>query len=72
MAANASKNSECAIQGCEGKVVQMDNLFLHTLGADKKKPDFSEFIECEVWRCTRCGNIQLYGADIPIRVPRGR
>jgi len=69
MAKNA-KNG-CVIQGCGGEAIQIKNLFLHTLGPDKNRPDFGEFIECEVWKCTKCGNIQLYGAEEPIKVPRG-
>ena len=66
----AQKN--CVIQGCGGEATQISNPFLHTLGRDKTRPDFGEFIECEVWRCTKCGNIQLYGAEASIKVPTRR
>jgi len=61
---------KCAIDGCGGRAVQTGNLFLHTLGSDPKtKPDFGEFIECLVWRCNKCGNIQLYSYEEIIKVP---
>lgn len=60
----------CAIDSCGGRAVQISNLFLHTLGYDPKtRPDFSEFVECHVWRCTKCGNIQLYSDEEIIKVP---
>lgn len=60
----------CGIQGCGGEAVQISNLFLHTLGPDPKtKPDVNEFVECQAWRCTKCGNIQLHGAEATVKVP---
>lgn len=62
----------CATAGCNGEVMQIDNLFLHTLGPDPRvNPDFSLFVECLVWKCTKCGSIQLYSNGEIIKAPSG-
>ena len=62
----------CSIAGCGGQVQPLQNLYLHTLGGDKSKADLSEFIECEVKRCARCGNLQISAADTPFKVDARR
>ena len=61
---------QCAARDCQGNVTQWRNVFLHTLGPDNRvKPDFGEFVECEIWRCSSCESIQLFAKDSLVRVP---
>ena len=57
----------CTIAGCGGKLHPNQNLYLHTLGGNISRADLGEFIECEVQRCGKCGHIQLFAAETPIR-----
>ena len=58
---------KCALEGCGGESQQITNLYLHTLGGDLRKADFGEFVECNVWRCTKCGHTQLFTSGEHIR-----
>jgi len=57
----------CTVAGCGGQINPFRNLYLHTLGGDIARADLGEFIECEVKRCGKCGHIQLFAAETPIR-----
>ncbi len=64
--------NKCAIARCGGDAVQIENIFLHTLGSNPKiTPDFSLFVECRAWRCIECGYIQLFSNGEVIKVPSG-
>jgi hypothetical protein len=57
----------CPIEGCDGEMHPLQNLYRHTLGGDANRADFGEFIECSVKRCARCGNLTLSARERPIR-----